>query len=588
MAAPLQFVRHLRALQQLVLPVHARNVSIALLTRIAGHFAPQLQLPRYRCKTPAEANKAIHKVAGFLVQQPLQESAYYLSCVYAVLCDPDYRRNLAMYFTPPALARHIVDCVATTSGSLRGVCILDPACGGAAFLLPAVMLLRDQLRARKAPVEEIIGAVNRQIIGVERDPTLAELAHQFIRIALHKELASSRISLRPVVRVGDALDLYRRGRLPKVNALLCNPPYRKIGATELPRFRRQFADAIVGQPNLYAMFMRMALQIVAPGGLIALLTPTSYFSGSTYKPIRDHYCHQSSVLRIDLIHERDNLFLGVEHDVAALLVRRRFSGAVLQRPDVFAWNERTGWATLGQIALPADGSPWHLPRDAATASALAISKRSTWSLEQYGYRARVGVYVWNRDPRKTRSARPTGPERSRAVPVIWATQIGQDGKFRFISKGRKEKRARYVLLRDDDRRGVVDQDCVLLQRTSSRAQRRRLVAAVLPRGFASNHGGFVGENHVIILEPTSGRPALSKANLARLLNSDFMRDLYSTTSGTTAVTTSGLNSLPLPDPEVLKTRFKQQGGANKAVRLAFYQTSGPDTRRGANAQATGT
>jgi hypothetical protein len=67
-----------------------------------------------------------------------------------------------------------------------------------------------------------------------------------------------------------------------------------------------------------------------------------------------------------------------------------------------------------------------------------------------------------------------------------------------------------------------------------------------------------------------------------------MRDLYSTTSGTTAVTTSGLNSLPLPDPEVLKTRFKQQGGANKAVRLAFYQTSGPDTRRGANAQATGT
>jgi adenine-specific DNA-methyltransferase len=586
MAVPLRFVRDLRALQRLVQPAQARSLSITLLSRIARHFAPRLRLPRYHCQPLGGATKLIERLACFLIQHPLEESAYFLSCIYAVICDPDYRRDLAMYFTPPSLARHIVGCVAGKSASLSGVRVMDPACGGAAFLLPTVMLLRDQLRARKASADEIIESINRQVIGIERDPTLAELAHQFIRIALQQELMTSRISLKPIVRIGDALALFRRGRLPKVNVLICNPPYRKIGASELPRFQRDFADSIVGQPNLYAMFMRTALQVVAPGGLIALLTPTSYFSGATYQPIRDHYCHKSQVLRIDLIHERDNLFLGVEHDVAALLVRRRLSGAVQQRPEIFAWNERTGWATLGQITIPVDGSPWHLPRDDASASALAVSRNSTWSLKEYGYRARVGVYVWNRDSRKTLSARPPGPERTRTVPVIWATQIGQDGKFRFISKGRKEKRARYVLLRENDRRGVIDRDCVLLQRTSSRAQRRRLVAAPLPKGFASKHGGFVGENHVIILEPTSGRPVLSKALLAQLLNSDFMRDLYSTTSGTTAVTTSGLNALPLPDPEVLKTRLKKQGGANQAVRFAFQHTYKLDIGRRANAQAS--
>ena len=585
MAAPREFIEHLRALQRRVRPVHARPVSLSVLTRIARHFAPRLSLPRYRCTLPRGTQKVVDKVADFLQQQPLQESAYYLSCVYAILCKADYRRDLAMYFTPPALAQHIVSRVAKTAGSLADLCFMDPACGGAAFLLPAVVLLRDQLLAQKASPERILSAVNRQVVGVEKDPTLAELARQFIRIALHRELAVSRQPLGPVVRVGDTLNLYRQGRLPSVNAILCNPPYRKIRAAELARFRREFPDSIAGQPNLYTMFMRMALQVVAPGGLVALLTPTSYFSGSTYQPIRSHYARGTSVLRIDLIHEREDFFLDVEHDVAALLVRRRLSKAVQQRPEIFAWDETTGWTDLGEITLSADGSPWHLPRDNASAIALATSKQSTWSLEQYGYKARVGAYVWNRDKRKTSSTRPTGRDRDRSVPVIWANQIGQDGQFRFISKGPKERKARYVLLREGERHGVIGQDCVLLQRTSSRAQRRRLVAAALPRGFARKYGGFIGENHVIILEPTCARPALSKADLVRLLNSEFMRDLYSTTSGTTAVTTSGLHSLPLPDPHILKTRFRQRAETEKAVRLAFRQASRPPRRRGADAQA---
>jgi adenine-specific DNA-methyltransferase len=511
----------------------------------------------------------IDGIAQFLVQQPLEEAAYYLSCVYAVLCDPDERRALAMYFTPPALARHIVAGVAQETSFFTRLTFMDPACGGAAFLLPAVVQLRDLLKKRGASASDIVRAVNRQVHGVERNPVLAELARQFARIALADELTRCRVKLASIVKVGDALHLSKLGRLPPVNVLLCNPPYRKIGATELTWYRRRFPEVIAGQPNLYTMFMRIAMDLVAPGGLIALLTPTSYFSGPTYEPIRRRYAGDCSILRIDLIHERDNLFLGVEHDVAALLARRRSSRAPHQTPEIFACDSQGGWAALGPVTLPGDGGPWHLPRDASTALALTKSKDATWSLERYGYRARVGMYVWNRYTRPPRKARPTGRERERAVPVIWATQVGQDGKFRFVSRSEKEKRARYILLRADERQGVVERDCVVLQRTSSRAQSRRLVAAALPRGFAKKHGGFVGENHTIILEPTSGRPLVPRRTLARLLNSEFIRDLYSTTTGTTAVTKAGLTALPLPDPRALKQLGARLKSIEQAIRIGF-------------------
>jgi adenine-specific DNA-methyltransferase len=210
-----------------------------------------------------------------------------------------------------------------------------------------------------------------------------------------------------------------------------------------------------------------------------------------------------------------------------------------------------------------------LPRDVTSADALVKSKRECASLKDYGYKARVGVYVWNRDKRRVRKARPKGRDRKIAVPVVWATHIGQDGRFRFVSRTHKEKRARYILLRPGDRRGVIERDCVLIQRTSSRAQRRRLVAAAPRRGFAKRHGGFVGENHIIILEPILDRPLVPRHMLTRLLNSEFIRDLYSTTTGTTAVTTAGLRVLPLPDPRLLKELVGRRHSLKHAIRTAF-------------------
>src|SRR6185312_13371156 len=168
---------------------------------------------------------------------------------------------------------------------------------------------------------------------------------------------------------------------------------------------------------LYAIFMHAALRLTEPGGVIALLTPTSYFSGPSYEPIRRMYTRRASIERVDLVHERDNLFLGVEHDVAALIAHRRVTTPLQQKPIVAAWNEQDGWTRVGAVAVPKGGAPWLLPRDAATSRALVTAKRTTWSLKDYGYQARVGCYVWNRDKRKKISSWPRDRRRAQTVPV---------------------------------------------------------------------------------------------------------------------------------------------------------------------------
>src|SRR3546814_11738577 len=61
---------------------------------------------------------------------------------------------------------------------------------------------------------------------------------------------------------------------------------------------------------------------------------------------------------------------------------------------------------------------------------------------------------------------------------------------------------------------------------------RRLNAAPMTKSFVSRHkrDGYVAENHVIVLEPTSDTPAVSQEVLARLLNSEVVNTRFSAVS----------------------------------------------------------
>lgn len=516
----------------------------------------------------------IQRTRAWLATRPLSTACYWISSLYSVLVPVERRLALAMYFTPPQLGNHVVRLVHRLLPDFTSARIIDPACGGAAFLVPTVALLRRELRRKGFNARESMRHVETHVIGWERDPVLAYISRTFLGLVMEAEAGVAGCALDPNIDVADSLSRVERDNKQGFDVVLCNPPYRKISAKELPTFRARYGDLIAGQPNLYTIFSAAAMKLARPGGIVTLLTPTSFISGDTFAPLRKFLLSRSRMLMLEMIHERKRVFHDVEQDAALALYERRLTAPPEQRPKISSWNLQGARQRLGSLVLPGAGAAWRVPRTKDHQDMLRVVEQSPWRLEHYGYRATVGAYVWNRDERRCLRAYPRSKLRAKTFPIIWASYVSSLGHFRFKPSSSKEARQKYVVLRGKrDLKFLRRRSCVLLQRTSSRAQAHRLVAAVLPRKFLKQFGGFLAENHVIVLEPTCARPAVSLTLLCRVLRSQILQDASAMASGTSALTVAGLSNLPLPDPDVVKNRRKGDRTFEDVVRRGYLGAS---------------
>ncbi len=120
-----------------------------------------------------------------------------------------------------------------------------------------------------------------------------------------------------------------------------------------------------------------------------------------------------------------------------------------------------------------------------------------------------------------------------------------------------------------DHRSIIRRPSVLLQRVTSNEQPRRLVAATVPTQLIETYGGFVGENHTVILEQIAPEPALTPAQLVQLLGTPTVDRYFRCISGATNVSVFELNQLRLPDPGRLRIYLEQGLDMANAARKAL-------------------
>jgi adenine-specific DNA-methyltransferase len=201
---------------------------------------------------------------------------------------------------------------------------------------------------------------------------------------------------------------------------------------------------------------------------------------------------------------------------------------------------------------------------------LKLAAASKFRLADYGYKIRIGAYVWNRDKRPkydtmrdVRKAKATT-----AVPLIWSRDISPDGYLDF-DPDLKAEGHHFVDLGDKQHAAVVRQPCVVMQRVTSNDQPRRLVAVPVSIALFITHGGFVGENHVVIIEPAVEVPQLQPTHLAELLSTHAVDRIYRCISGATNVSVFELSQLALPDPANLAKHLSQGSTMEVAVNRSY-------------------
>jgi adenine-specific DNA-methyltransferase len=478
--------------------------------------------------------------------------------LYTSLLPTPFRSQHGVYYTPPELVAQLLDHASREGIDWATARVLDPSCGGAAFLayLAERILTHTTVRDPESRLQQL----EERLVGIELDPFAAWLSAVLVDIVALPVSAAAGRKLKNTVKVADSLELVERHQ-ERFDLVVGNPPYGKVKLA--PEKRARFTRSLFGHANLYGMFTDAAVSYCRPGGCIAYVTPTSFLGGEYFKNLRKLLREKAPLVHASFVENRDGVFSGVLQETMLAVFRKGARSSRQVRTDVIDCANGTDVAvrSLGRHCLSANTSePWVLPRRRSQTQLVRSLSHMRSRLIDYGYRVATGQLVWNRHKSQLRTEAG-----SNCYPIIWAEAILPNGSFVFRAESRNH--FPYIHLEEEQDFLINHEPCVLVQRTTSKEQSRRLIATTIPNEFVVKHPGYVVENHVNMLVPTVKSPPVSLGLLTRLLNSGVVDEAFRCISGSVAVSAYELESLPLPAlHDLLRT-----GGRFNATPAAWFE-----------------
>lgn len=477
------------------------------------------------------------EIGSLVTQFPSANAGYLIGSIYTVMLPDAMRSTLGAFYTPPAISERLIDLAIKAGFDPAKHSVCDPSCGGGAFLAPVAA--RMIKASPSGSPELILKRIISRLHGSEIDPFAAWMSEVLLEATLLELVIASGNRTSRVVQVGDSLKL--TSSFGRFDLVIGNPPYGRVTLTN--SLREKFSRSLYGHANLYGVFTDLALTLSKPGGVIAYVTPTSFLGGQYFKALRALLCKIAPAHSIDIVHGRDGVFDDVLQETALTTYR---NGAKPSSVSVSQVSARSGdqveVIAIGKFDLDARGEPWVLPRSKEQASFFSALRNMNTRLADLEYEVSTGPLVWNRfkDQLKEKI------QGNKVYPLVWAESIAS-AKFSFSAKKKNHSPAISVL--DNQSHLLTKSPCVLVQRTTSKEQSRRLVCAVLPRDFLQKHKAAVIENHLNAIYSSASAPKIAPETIAALLNSKPADEAFRCISGSVAVSAYELNALPLPTPE---------------------------------------
>ena len=521
----------------------ARNLCAQLVTALwtsrteADHWSWVSPWRPREVALAKRVGKKSQDAASALQGLSVVESAYLVSSLYTSLLPPQIRSSRGAFYTPPALAERLIDLAAGEGINWFSARVLDPACGGGAFLAPLAHRMLNDYRVQSLDPEERLQHLEQRLYGIELDEFAAWMSGVFLQLFVYPTSRDAGRPLRPPIEIADALALVDSGFQP-FDLVIGNPPYGRVSLTL--EQRETFARSLHGHANLYGVFLDLALRWRKPDGLVAFVTPTSFLGGQYFSRLRSMLIAESPPLTIDIVEARSGVFDAVLQETClAVFGRSPDKTTVVHHLQV---SDRAVKVTrAGSFRIDKDSrAPWLIPRSPEQALLVARVAGLPTRLQDLGYKASTGPLVWNRHKKQLRSS-----ARSGAYPLIWSEAVRRN-RFTFDYRARVD--VGYVSIKKGQEFLIEQNPVVLVQRTTSKEQDRRLVACAVPDSFLGTWKGLVVENHVNVLRRIGTGPVKPEA-MAAVLNTRTVDQVFRCISGSVAVSASELHSLPLPSRE---------------------------------------
>ncbi len=115
---------------------------------------------------------------------------------------------------------------------------------------------------------------------------------------------------------------------------------------------------------------------------------------------------------------------------------------------------------------------------------------------------------------------------------------------------------------------LVSAPCLLIQRTTSKEQARRVVSAILPESVIRQHGAVAVENHLNMVVASESAPRVPMATLAAFFATETADRVIRCINASVALSASELEAMPLPSPTAIN-RAMAASNTELAVRKLY-------------------
>ena len=175
----------------------------------------------YVASLPLAAEEVALNIGACAARMDVSDASYTIGLLYTGVMPEGLRAKLGAYYTPPSLCEQLLDMATEAGVDWRSARVLDPACGGGAFLSPVALRMVANLQDYSA--EDALKEIVRRLHGFEIDPFAAWMSQVFLEVTLYDLCQSAGRRLPNLVRVCHSLE-----QAPDVEGfdlVVGNPPY---------------------------------------------------------------------------------------------------------------------------------------------------------------------------------------------------------------------------------------------------------------------------------------------------------------------------------------------------------------------------
>lgn len=486
-----------------------------------------------------------------------EEAGYSISLIYQNSLPKKYREKLGIYYTPVHVVNRMLEDADALGINFKKARIIDPSSGGAAYLAP---LCRKMLQVSSYKNKSIVEDIEARLVGIEIDPFAAWFS-QFLVDCVLAEYAPYDRKPKNLVLNEDALKISTKLH-GKFDYVIGNPPY---GIVDKPQHGfNEFNEVISGKVNLYQLFFAVGLNLVKEGGCLHFVTPTGYLGGKYFHRLRKWIENQSCPVFFQFFEDRTSIFKGVQQEIVISAFKKQKEKIL---PDCILLEEQCDQTKLiskfeSKSPLCANGL-WILPKSPSEEKVSKLFSLSRSTLETLGFSVKTGHLVPHR------SGHLIGfKKRSGAVPILWSESI-LNGHVDFEVAHSNGKHRWY---KSDV--GIIDTSCVVVKRTSSKEQKRRVQVGYISKKIINKNNGFVAENHVNVIQKNK-ESSIRIFTIYKFLKSSIFEELFKCSSGTVTVSATELRQIPMPTYDgmlIFQTMVSSENSIeliNKAAEIAY-------------------